>query len=459
MSETGGTAPTGPQPVQGWGTVAVHPGGGVVHRGPDVLLVVPNVVPRLVGVTAELLATCADVPDPTGRRRIRHVARLITDAEPEDLPAFAVLIEAGDHLTVLAHGDVMVTVTGERGVTIRAAESLAWVERSVPLPFDAVSVVGASAEADRTAPTVPDGLPLDLLAGTVPGSGVTLTWGRGAAATPAPERAAALSAQEVARVLERPAYLRCSRSRWPARRAAEPEATRVRPEPAEPTESTAGRTVLRKTVQIKRVSLSRRGRSPGVRRPPLPVGRDAASSLTAAHSAVVAIEGVLCPRGHLNEPGSATCGPCGAAIDADAPRVTQPRPPLGVLVTDEGAVYTVSADYIIGREPEHAPDVVAGQARALVLRDAENSTSRVHARLHVSGWEVLVADSGSANGTFVSKSGAAGPWDPVYREPATRLRPGDRVRLGKRQLLFDRYHLPSSRLQALGKEGSGGPRR
>ena len=471
MSESGGTAPTRPQPVQGWGTVAVHPGGGVVHRGPDVLLVVPAVVPRLEGVTAELLATCADVPDPTGRRRIRHVARLITDAEPEDLPAFAVVIEAGDHLTVLAHGDVTVTVTGEKGLSFSGADSLAWVERSVPLPFDSVSVVGTLTEAGRADVALLGGLPLDLLAGTVPGSGVTL--GRGSAATgPAPERAAALSAQEVARVLERPAYLRSPATGGHPAAPAEPAVAPARREPdvptpptevmapqPEPAESTDGRTVLRKTVQIKRVSLSRRGRSPGVRRPPLPVARDAASSLTTDHSQLVVIEGVLCPAGHLNEPGTSRCGPCGAAIDADAPRVTQPRPPLGLLVTDEGAVYTVSTDYVIGREPEHAPDVEAGRARPLVLRDAENSTSRVHARLHLSGWEVLVADSGSANGTYVSRGGAAGPWDAVFREPGTRLHPGDRVRLGKRQLLFDRYHLPSSRQQALGKEGSGGPRR
>jgi FHA domain-containing protein len=474
MSETGGTAPTGPQPVPGWGTVVVHPGGGVVHRGPDVLLVVPAVTDRLAGVTAELLATCADVPDPTGRRRIRHVARLITDAEPEDLPAFAVVIEAGDHLTVLAHGNVTVTVAGEKQLSFSGSDSLAWVERSIPLPFDSVSVGsvpvgGASAEDDRPARVALDGLPLDLLAGTVPGSGVTV--GR-APVSPTAERAAALSAQEVARVLERPAYLRSPGTGGaPAPQAppAAPAAPEPPPAPAEtavpaaqpePAEKADGRTVLRKTVQMKRVSLSRRGRNrTGTRRPPLPVGPEPASSLTAAHRQVVAIEGVLCPAGHLNEPGSSACGPCGAAIDADAPRVTQPRPPLGVLVTDEGAVYTVTTDYIVGREPEHAPDVTAGRARPLVLRDAENSTSRVHARLHLSGWEVLVADSGSANGTYVSRGGAAGPWDPVYREPGTRLHPGDRVRLGKRQLLFDRYHLPSSRLQALGKEGSSGPRR
>ena len=134
MSDTGGAAPTGTPPVLGWGRLEVHPGSGVVHRGPDVLLVVPTVSPALVEATSELVALCGDVPDPTGRRRVRRAARLLTEAEPEDLPEFALVIDAGDHLAVLVHGDVTVSVTGEQDLSFSAAESLAWVERVVPLP-------------------------------------------------------------------------------------------------------------------------------------------------------------------------------------------------------------------------------------------------------------------------------------------------------------------------------------
>lgn len=495
MSDTGGAAPTGTPPVPGWGSLEVHPGSGVVHRGPDVLLVVPTVSPALVEATSELVALCGDVPDPTGRRRVRRAARLLTEAEPEDLPEFALVIDAGDHLTVLVHGDVTVSVTGEQDLSFSAAESLAWVERVVPLPYETVTIDSPSGRSGRAALEPARGLPLDLLAGTVPGGGATLQ--RGATATSASERTAEPGAQELARVLERPAYLR-SRTGGPAKGPAEaevsgrvpagasaaPDARREPGHAAEPaaaaepvtaapagsrdgsppareaSDSAGGRTVLRQTVQVRRVSLARHGRpAGGARRAPLPVGAATGGSLTAAHGQVVLIEGVLCPAGHLNEPGAGTCAPCGAPMGAASPRVTQPRPPLGVLVTDEGAVYTVTTDYVIGRDPEHAPDVVAGRARALVLRDAENSTSRVHARLTVSGWEVQVTDSGSANGTFVSSGGPAGPWNAVYREPGTPLRPGDRVRLGKRQLLFDRYHLPSTPLQAAGREGSGGSHR
>jgi pSer/pThr/pTyr-binding forkhead associated (FHA) protein len=94
---------------------------------------------------------------------------------------------------------------------------------------------------------------------------------------------------------------------------------------------------------------------------------------------------------------------------------------------------------VIGREADQAPDVLAGRARPLPLRDAARSTSRVHARLTVRDWQVVLSDERSANGTFVSHHGAAGPWLPVTAEAPLPLLHGDRVRLGKRQLLFDAW--------------------
>jgi pSer/pThr/pTyr-binding forkhead associated (FHA) protein len=112
---------------------------------------------------------------------------------------------------------------------------------------------------------------------------------------------------------------------------------------------------------------------------------------------------------------------------------------LGVLVTDGGTVYPVTGDFVIGREPEQAPDVLAGRARPLLLRDTARSTSRVHARLTVTGWKVLLSDDRSANGTLVSRHGAAGPWLPATSQNPVQLAHGDRVRLGRRQLLFDTW--------------------
>ena len=151
------------------------------------------------------------------------------------------------------------------------------------------------------------------------------------------------------------------------------------------------------------------------------------------------MEGVHCPAGHFTDPDAKACLTCGAQLPPVGQRVSRPRPPLGVLVTDGGTIYTVTGDFVIGREVEQAPDVLAGLARPLPLRDSARSTSRIHARLTVRGWKVLLSDNRSANGTVVSSHGAAGPWLPVTAEAPLRLLHGDRVRLGKRQLLFDAW--------------------
>jgi len=166
-------------------------------------------------------------------------------------------------------------------------------------------------------------------------------------------------------------------------------------------------------------------------------GEDAVGTGTAGRE--VLVEGVLCAEGHFTDPDLSTCPVCGTPLPPHGHRVRRPRPPLGILVTDGGTIYTVTGDLVIGREAEQAPDVLAGRAGALPLRDAARSTSRVHARLTVRGWKVLLSDNSSANGTFVSHRGAAGPWLPVTPQVPVPLAHGDRVRLGKRQLLFDTW--------------------
>ena len=155
------------------------------------------------------------------------------------------------------------------------------------------------------------------------------------------------------------------------------------------------------------------------------------------------VEGVSCRNAHFNDPDAATCARLRRPAGARRRAGTRSRGRRsGVLVTDDGSVFTVTGDYVIGRDPGRAAAVLSGQARPLVLQDEEHSTSRVHARLTLSGWKVMVSDGGSANGTFVSRSGPAGPWTPVPAGARRTAVSGDRVRIGKRQLLFDCYHEP-----------------
>jgi pSer/pThr/pTyr-binding forkhead associated (FHA) protein len=111
------------------------------------------------------------------------------------------------------------------------------------------------------------------------------------------------------------------------------------------------------------------------------------------------------------------------------------RPSLGVMVFDDGSTYALDADYLIGREPETAPGL-----RPLRLADEERTLSRKHASVRREGWDVVVLDEGSANGTFVLPSGAT-EWQRV--EPGTQvvLDPGARVALGQRSFLFESHHV------------------
>jgi hypothetical protein len=341
--------------------VQVHPGSGlVVHRG-SALLVVPSLPAGSAEPVRALAGLCAG-PDPGGAQ-----LGALLDRWP-GLPGFALLRLAGGAVRMTVHGPVRVLVDGRPGPA-EVLEDGAW------------HGVTITADGDATV-AVDDVLPLDLVAGAVPGAGVTL-----------------------------------------------------HPAAAAPEQRSRSETALRPAVRFRSVPLGPRAvRAPGLR-PPLPVaGADEPAPEPAAE---VLVEGVRCPQGHFTDPERPACLTCGAPLTDGAPRMRGPRPPLGILVTDGGTIYPVTGDVVIGREPQHAADVLQGLARPLPLHDAARSTSRVHARLTVRGWTVLLADGGSANGTFVSGHGAAGPWLPV--QSPLLLAHGDRIRLGRRQLLFDAW--------------------
>ena len=62
--------------------------------------------------------------------------------------------------------------------------------------------------------------------------------------------------------------------------------------------------------------------------------------------------------------------------------------------------------------------------------------SRVHAEIGVNGWDVLLIDIGSRNGTFVSRPGEP-EWTQLPAGETHRLVPGTRVRIGGRSFLFE----------------------
>jgi hypothetical protein len=152
---------------------------------------------------------------------------------------------------------------------------------------------------------------------------------------------------------------------------------------------------------------------------------------------VVLVDGVLCARDHFNDPTARACRQCGIGLD-QLPRSfkRRPRPPLGVLVLDDGTRFTLDVDYVLGREPTFDSDVIDGRARPLRINDPNGTVSRLHLRISLVGWQVEVSDLGSANGAVLQSSGAERPLAPF--EP-TVIEPGTRIGIGHRSMQYLAY--------------------
>ncbi|MCW6006795.1 FHA domain-containing protein [Micromonospora sp. CPCC 205371] len=156
---------------------------------------------------------------------------------------------------------------------------------------------------------------------------------------------------------------------------------------------------------------------------------------------VVLVEGVHCANGHFNDPALRYCQLCGISM-AQLTHVTTlgPRPPLGVLLLDDGATFRLDADYVVGRDPHRNPAVAAG-SRALRVSGAVSGVSRHHLRISLDGWTVRATDLGSVNGTHVEVPGESGPRRLDPGKPA-EIPPGTRVRFGSRWLRYESHRNP-----------------
>jgi FHA domain len=151
------------------------------------------------------------------------------------------------------------------------------------------------------------------------------------------------------------------------------------------------------------------------------------------------IQGVYCKNGHFDDPEALFCAICGISMNQQTlvPRPGE-RPPLGVLLLDDGSVFQLDSDYVVGREPSLDGSVAAGKARPLRVTDESGIVSRVHARVHLDGWRVLVTDLGSANGTRVLLPGQPADQPLVPQVPIV-LGTGSQVDLGGRGFRYESH--------------------
>ncbi|MFI6362383.1 hypothetical protein ACIBG0_06500 [Nocardia sp. NPDC050630] len=151
------------------------------------------------------------------------------------------------------------------------------------------------------------------------------------------------------------------------------------------------------------------------------------------------VRGFMCSRQHLNDPRVSFCAVCGIRMDQLTCVLTEGvRPPLGLLMLDDGTSFVLDNDIVLGREPEHAEAARRG-ARPIRLPDSSGAMSRAHVEVRLVEWDVAVVDQGSANGTYIRMPGHQ-DWIRAMPNQLTTLVAGAQILLGGRILTFDSQH-------------------
>jgi FHA domain len=357
----------------------------------------------------------------------RSVAHTVTEGNPDRFPAFAVVTEAEGGFLVICRGqiDVEAEAAGKR-VLVSGRGAVTWVEQYLAAPVGRVAI-GPPGEA--AAPTEPWS---DLRSGVVPCGGVALT----------PVAPAPVAEPEPAPVAEpEPAPV------------AEPEpaleGVRAPPTPPEGVSKPAppeAPVMAEAPAQFESVILT--PSADALReRAPLPLHEGAEEQVIEPETppdgpGPIIVPGVRCSRDHHNSPNALYCSTCGIkmGVHRTLVLVDGPRPPLGVFVFDDGATIPVQSDMVIGRDPTMDPLVASRKALPIRIEDDTSSVSRAHLHVILSGWDVLVADRGSSNGTFV-RLGERDEWRRLQATERIGITTGSQIRIGERRLVFDQHHV------------------
>ncbi len=388
--------------------VSVAPGDAVVAREGNAVLVAD---PAGASQEAFLDSALSLLAEPQSRDGlVRKLAALVTQAAPEDVPSLGLVVSSGDQLTALLVGDMRVLITGKQGgdETLVGRDASTFVERIIR-----GDVVQLLLSADSAA--VPDRRS-NLSGGVVRGAGCLVVPVPRAIDLPDNEETLVDLAQGPV-AAEDPEPATSVSTSPPASVADEPELVAQ----------------ITGQAEFESISLLSDDEGDGLAQEPSTV--DAPGDT----NSVLQVHGIVCSRGHFNDPNARFCSRCGISMVHQTHHlVLGARPPLGVVVADDGTVFALVTDYVLGREPENAPDAMSGAAVPVSLEDPGLLMSRVHARILLDGWEVRVEDAHSANGTFLAESAEK---ELVRLDPGVpvTIRPGARIRLGGRTLTFESH--------------------
>ena len=150
----------------------------------------------------------------------------------------------------------------------------------------------------------------------------------------------------------------------------------------------------------------------------------------------ITITGVVCDEGHLTNPSAFSCHRCGAALPEDADPVDGPRPALGRLIFDDGAVLELDRPVVIGSDVPAGYEIDGEPAIVVELENEDGTVSPVHVEVRLSGWEVEIVDVESTGGTSVRSRRELKSRTRLRSSQPTLVHPGTEVRLGSRSFVF-----------------------
>jgi len=148
------------------------------------------------------------------------------------------------------------------------------------------------------------------------------------------------------------------------------------------------------------------------------------------------VPGVRCEHGHFNHPRVVNCLRCGRPVQAGTPQLNGPRPPVGILLADDGSIWALDRGYLLGADPTSAPEVMSGAARAISMRAGPNrAMAPVQAEIQVRGWSAYLVDRGAQGGSYLQGPPAQG-WEQLGRDEQREVTSGSHISFGGRVLTY-----------------------